>query len=217
MGHCALRSQDGQPDLDISAPVHFHECSGEDCYCADWDNLIVHLHNRRFLLKKEGTIVLELRTSGGISVLLEHEANREFSIVFRKEEQVRLIKLRFIDIYDFLNVALKLKVACRPPKTSEPQCQTCRRDFSLFRCKRNCKNCGGSFCSNCLTHEALIPSLAYTSPQPICRSCTKVLFELRQTVRSNKSSFAASKSFVGLRPESPSKLNLSMSNMAPGE
>lgn len=223
MGQCAFNTSDIPADVEMSAPVQFHECLAENCVCADWVPLTAHLLNRRFMLKAEGAIIVELKTSGGISVLLEREVDKEFSIVFRKEDQDRHVKLRFLDIYDFLNLILKLKIACRPILSNTPQCevkpkQTCSRVFSLFRCRRHCSNCGYSFCSDCLEHEALIPSLAYSTPQRICQGCTRVLSELRISVLGNKSSsFVATRSFIGLRPDSPSKRNLSMSNMAPDE
>jgi hypothetical protein len=219
MGQCAF-TQDPPVEVDISAPVQLHECRTEECRCEDWTPHIAHLHNHRFLLKQEGSISADVKTTGDFSVLMEREADKEFAIVFKAEDSDCLMKLRFLDIYDFLNMTLKLKVASRPLQRSAGQCevssiQTCAKGFSIFRAVRPCKNCGGAFCSSCLPNEAVIPSLAYTSPQPICRVCLVALSGLRKSVKTHKSSFVATRSFLGLRPDYvPSGKGVAMSNMA---
>lgn len=50
-------------------------------------------------------------------------------------------------------------------------CSGCGSEFGIFKKEHSCKNCGFSFCGNCLSKKAVIPKLGNQSKHGVCGSC----------------------------------------------
>uniref|UniRef100_T1J5T7 protein phosphatase methylesterase-1 n=1 Tax=Strigamia maritima TaxID=126957 RepID=T1J5T7_STRMM len=71
-----------------------------------------------------------------------------------------------------LYYGLKPRVFLR--KITSMPCTSCGTEFGIFRKEHGCKNCGFSFCGNCLVHKALIPKLDQKK-HSVCATCFELL------------------------------------------
>eukprot|EP00794_Sanderia_malayensis_P020321 gene20321-22320_t len=65
------------------------------------------------------------------------------------------------------------------------RCFGCAAKFGIFKREHGCKNCGKSFCSGCLSFQAIIPPSIVV--QQVCKNCFKKLAETpdSKTTQSN--------------------------------
>lgn len=73
------------------------------------------------------------------------------------------------------------KLRKRYPTTSTGNCTSCNGAFSVLKKRRNCSNCGNSFCSRCCSYKVLKSSMGATAPEAqretvfVCAVCNSVL------------------------------------------
>ena len=53
-------------------------------------------------------------------------------------------------------------------------CNGCATKFSFFKKEKGCKNCGYSFCKDCLSHKIKIPKLK-NEKHEVCKKCYDIL------------------------------------------
>ncbi|KAK7930192.1 hypothetical protein WMY93_006587 [Mugilogobius chulae] len=73
----------------------------------------------------------------------------------------------------------------RYPATSTGNCSSCNAVFSVLKKRRNCSNCGNSFCSRCCSFKVLRSSMGATAPEAqretvfVCATCNSSLIKLQ--------------------------------------
>ncbi|KAM4751042.1 protrudin isoform 2-T2 [Anableps anableps] len=73
----------------------------------------------------------------------------------------------------------------RYPATSMGNCSSCNAVFSVLKKRRNCSNCGNSFCSRCCSFKVLRSSMGATAPEAqretvfVCAACNCSLLKLQ--------------------------------------
>ncbi|XP_020787015.1 protrudin isoform X2 [Boleophthalmus pectinirostris] len=73
----------------------------------------------------------------------------------------------------------------RYPTTSTGNCSSCNAVFSVLKKRRNCSNCGNSFCSRCCSFKVLRSSMGATAPEAqretvfVCATCNSSLVKLQ--------------------------------------
>ncbi|XP_026215913.1 protrudin isoform X1 [Anabas testudineus] len=69
----------------------------------------------------------------------------------------------------------------RYPTTSTGNCSSCNAVFSVLKKRRNCSNCGNSFCSRCCSFKVLRSCMGATAPEAqretvfVCATCNSSL------------------------------------------
>uniref|UniRef100_A0A8C6U151 Protrudin n=1 Tax=Neogobius melanostomus TaxID=47308 RepID=A0A8C6U151_9GOBI len=73
----------------------------------------------------------------------------------------------------------------RYPATSTGNCSSCNAVFSVLKKRRNCSNCGNSFCSRCCSFKVLRSFMGATAPEAqretvfVCAACNSSLVKLQ--------------------------------------
>jgi len=57
------------------------------------------------------------------------------------------------------------------PDVSAPVCFECRTNFTFFRRRHHCRNCGHVFCSECSAYHIPIPNFGYKYAVRVCTAC----------------------------------------------
>jgi len=57
------------------------------------------------------------------------------------------------------------------PDVSAPVCFECRANFTFFKRRHHCRNCGHVFCHDCSSHHIPIPNFGYKYPVRVCTAC----------------------------------------------
>ncbi|XP_036323028.1 lateral signaling target protein 2 homolog isoform X2 [Rhagoletis pomonella] len=57
------------------------------------------------------------------------------------------------------------------PDDKAPRCMACRTQFTAFRRRHHCRNCGGVFCGVCSNASAPLPKYGLTKAVRVCRDC----------------------------------------------
>uniref|UniRef100_A0A8C1R5R8 Protrudin n=1 Tax=Cyprinus carpio TaxID=7962 RepID=A0A8C1R5R8_CYPCA len=73
------------------------------------------------------------------------------------------------------------KLGKRAPSNTIRNCFQCNSAFSVLKKRRNCSNCGVSFCSHCCSYKVFKPSMGATAPEAqketvfVCSMCNTSL------------------------------------------
>lgn len=57
------------------------------------------------------------------------------------------------------------------PDEEAPRCMACATQFTAFRRRHHCRNCGGVFCGVCSNSSAPLPKFGLTKAVRVCRDC----------------------------------------------
>ncbi|XP_061686671.1 protrudin isoform X2 [Syngnathoides biaculeatus] len=77
------------------------------------------------------------------------------------------------------------KLRKRYPTTSAGNCASCNAVFSVLKKRKNCSNCGNSFCSRCCSFKVLRSCMGATAPEAqretvfVCATCNSTLIKLQ--------------------------------------
>ncbi|XP_017291854.1 protrudin isoform X2 [Kryptolebias marmoratus] len=77
------------------------------------------------------------------------------------------------------------KLRKRYPAASTGNCSSCNTVFSVLKKRRNCSNCGNSFCSRCCSFKVLRSYMGATAPEAqretvfVCAACNSSLTKLQ--------------------------------------
>ncbi|XP_061535681.1 protrudin isoform X1 [Phycodurus eques] len=77
------------------------------------------------------------------------------------------------------------KLRKRYPTTSAGNCASCNAVFSVLKKRKNCSNCGNSFCSRCCSFKVLRSCMGATAPEAqretvfVCATCNSSLIKLQ--------------------------------------
>ncbi|XP_028899308.2 lateral signaling target protein 2 homolog isoform X2 [Zeugodacus cucurbitae] len=69
------------------------------------------------------------------------------------------------------NVNVRLSPPAWVPDDKAPRCMGCRTQFTAFRRRHHCRNCGGVFCGVCSNATAPLPKYGLTKAVRVCRDC----------------------------------------------
>ncbi|XP_054734198.1 lateral signaling target protein 2 homolog isoform X2 [Anastrepha obliqua] len=70
-----------------------------------------------------------------------------------------------------VNVNARLSPPAWVPDDKAPRCMSCRTQFTAFRRRHHCRNCGGVFCGVCSNASAPLPKYGLTKAVRVCRDC----------------------------------------------
>ncbi|XP_051940959.1 protrudin isoform X3 [Hippocampus zosterae] len=77
------------------------------------------------------------------------------------------------------------KLRKRYPTTGAGNCASCNAVFSVLKKRKNCSNCGNSFCSRCCSFKVLRSCMGATAPEAqretvfVCAACNSSLIKLQ--------------------------------------
>ncbi|CAI5735668.1 unnamed protein product [Peronospora farinosa] len=101
---------------------------------------------------------------------------------------------------EVMNVVVMNSNLPPPPFANMYACESCREDIGSLLSKRrhHCRNCGGSFCTDCTTKSIVVPYQAYLTRGElrVCDGCFHRIQEFHQQVKST------SVTWSGLSPPS---------------
>ncbi|XP_036224455.2 lateral signaling target protein 2 homolog isoform X1 [Bactrocera oleae] len=69
------------------------------------------------------------------------------------------------------NVNVRISPPAWVPDDKAPRCMGCRTQFTAFRRRHHCRNCGGVFCGVCSNATAPLPKYGLTKAVRVCRDC----------------------------------------------
>ncbi|XP_067618857.1 lateral signaling target protein 2 homolog isoform X2 [Eurosta solidaginis] len=69
------------------------------------------------------------------------------------------------------SVSTRLSPPAWVPDEKAPRCMACRTQFTAFRRRHHCRNCGGVFCGVCSNASAPLPKYGLTKAVRVCRDC----------------------------------------------
>uniref|UniRef100_A0A7N6B0W8 Protrudin n=1 Tax=Anabas testudineus TaxID=64144 RepID=A0A7N6B0W8_ANATE len=157
-------------------------------------NSAVFLWNRDFC---RGQFVLNERRRLSIVMLIVEEAEEaepddEFKDAIEEDDDGPLTAPEYDTISEngllSRNEPIRSKVSKlterlrkRYPTTSTGNCSSCNAVFSVLKKRRNCSNCGNSFCSRCCSFKVLRSCMGATAPEAqretvfVCATCNSSL------------------------------------------
>jgi len=68
-----------------------------------------------------------------------------------------------------------LKAESAPVWKDGKECNACKVEFGMVTRKHHCRNCGGIFCGNCTTKQAIIPKFGIEKKVRVCDKCYVLL------------------------------------------
>ena len=68
-----------------------------------------------------------------------------------------------------------LKSQSAPVWKDGKECNACKVEFGMVTRKHHCRNCGGIFCGNCTTKQAIIPKFGIEKKVRVCDKCYSLL------------------------------------------
>jgi len=131
---------------------------------------------RSFSMLSKRSSHLDLLTENLNSIKSLDFADRRFSDNDNEED----IDRKFNDILNNINEeepSFRKSVSTKPQRPVWQQdkasntCSKCNLDFTVWRRRHHCRNCGKIYCSKCCNQRAPLKQLGYVKPQLICAEC----------------------------------------------
>ena len=76
------------------------------------------------------------------------------------------------------NQSSQQRVSHWKPDYAVTHCEGCRLEFTVFKRRHHCRDCGGIFCAPCSSESAPIPWRQFSDPVRVCHACKESIRSL---------------------------------------
>lgn len=133
---------------------------------------------------------VELPIGPNLDIVAENLSEHEIGLR-HVPDPVTYLKLRFRTIHEICQWMKAFQIAKRPKWGADTDnCELCVRQFTFWRRRHHCRNCGHCVCGICSRDLAMLPHLGYVRPERVCADCATDLREAAASLLKQKMTYS---------------------------